>query len=792
MVALPVAAGDRRKGGFVKARWILAASASAGHAGVYNNVPGGITARYWASPGEVNDVTATLSGGKVTFTDSTGVTTHPDGTFGGSFCSGDGRNVITCSHPDGIDAIEIRLEDQADKGTNNTALPGDLTGDTGPSSDHDVIVGGSGPDYIDGANGNDTITGNGGSDELIGGGNNDIVHGNAGNDDITGDLSGDPSGSNTLYGDAGNDTIVSSEHLLTGFAQQVYGGTGNDFLYGAGGPDTITGGDGIDLLDPSEDNGADYVSGGADKDVVDYLSNNSNWGVTVTLDNVANDGPTQLTKNDNVKSDIETVWGSPKNDSLTGNSGAQTLNGFGGDDLLDGQLGPDHIYGGAATDTATYEGRPNPVTASLDGVANDGEAGENDNVETDVENLIGGSHDDTLIGNSAGNSLYGSFGGDTLKGGGNNDGLYGEGSNDTLDGGTGADYLDGEDGFDTVDYSARVAPVVVTMDLQANDGVAGENDLVNGGVERVIGGSAGDTFTGDADSNTFEGRGGPDDLTGAGGVDFFDGGNGADTIGGGDGNDVITNGSAPDGADTVAGGAGGDLMNYSSRTSPLNVSIDDVADDGEAGENDNVKTSVERVFGGSAPDGLQGSAGNNVLAGGGGGDTVAGAAGDDTIQGGSGIDSLFGGDDQDVIDGGTGADSMAGGPGTDTADYSGALAGVNVTIDDVANDGVPAEGDNVATTIENVIGGRFDDNIDGNDNPNSLFGGLGTDTLRGFGEADVITGAAGADDMRGGNGPDELHAKDGTQDSLICGGNTDGYAADNIDTVNADCENVIP
>jgi Ca2+-binding RTX toxin-like protein len=786
----------------VRARWIVAltavgaavvpASAHAAHAGVYNNVPGGITARYWANAGEVNDVTATFSGGKVTFTDATGITTHSDGSFGGSFCSGDGRNIIICSHPDGIDAVEILLEDKADKGTNNSALPADITGDTGADWDHDVIVGGSGPDYIDGSNGNDSITGNGGNDELIGGGNNDVVHGNAGNDDITGDRSGDPQGSNTLYGDSGNDTIVGSEHLLTGFAQQVYGGTGNDFLYGAGGADTITGGDGIDLLAPSEDNDPDYVSGGADKDLVDYLSNNSNWGVTVTLDDVANDGPTQLTKNDNVKSDIETVWGSPKSDSLTGTSGAQTLNGFAGDDLLDGKLGPDHLYGGSDADTATYEGRPNPVTASLDGVANDGEAGENDNVDTDVESLIGGSHNDTLIGSAAQNFLHGSFGGDTLKALGGNDALYGEASNDTIDGGTGADFLDGDAGFDTVDYSARVAPVTVTMDFQNNDGAALEGDLVNAGVERIIGGSAGDTFTGNADSNTFEGRGGPDDLTGAGGVDFFDGGSGTDTIGGGDGDDVVTNGSSPDGADTVAGGAGSDLMNYSSRTSPLSVSIDDVADDGEAGENDNVKTSMERVFGGSAADGLQGSSANNLLAGGGGGDTVAGSAGDDTIKGDAGTDSLFGGDDNDVIDGGADADSMAGGPGEDTADYSFAGTDITVTIDDVANDGIPAEGDNVMSTIEDVIGGRFNDNIDGNDNPNTLFGGLGTDTLRGFGEADVITGGKGTDELRGGNGPDELHAKDATQDSLFCGANTDGFAADAVDTVNADCENAIP
>src|SRR4051794_41937228 len=112
---------------------------------------------------------------------------------------------------------------------------------------------------------------------------------------------------------------------------------------------------------------------------------------------------------------------------------------------------------------------------------------------------------------------------------------------------------------------------------------------------------------------------------------------------------------------------------------------------------------------------------------------------------------------------------MAGGPGVDTADYSGALAGINVTIDDVANDGVPAEGDNVMTTIENVIGGRFNDSIHGEDNPNTPFGGVGTDTPPGFGEAGGITGGKGAGELRGGNRPRRRPPQGATPGSLFCG-----------------------
>lgn len=764
---------------------LLAAAPAFGATANVTNFNNKVTAIYEAGPGEVNHVTATVSSGAVTFTDP------GKNMAAGTGCTTPGTNTITCRHDPPIEAIRISLGDEADFAKNDTALPsvihgGDLPGDLG-----DTLIGGSGPDVLLGHNGNDTLTGNGDNDELHGEGNNDTLFGNAGNDDLTGDDQGDPAGANNLSGGIGNDTLIASENKISGFNQNVDGGDGNDFIQGAGGADTLNGGNGIDHLDPSEDNDADVVNGGADKDTVDYFTDNTNWAVTVSLDNIANDGPKSLTKNDNIKSDIEVVWGSPLDDLLIGTAGPQTLIGFGSDDTLDGGTGPDILTGGGgAGDTATYESRATPVTATIDGVANDGVVGENDNVKTDIENLRGGKHNDSLTGDGDTNHLFGDDGGDTLNGVGGDDTLNGEGSNDTFISNPGVDTMNGGAGFDTADYSARVGPQTITLDDQPNDGSNGEGDNVR--TEQVFGGSNDDQITGDSEGNSLEGRGGADTLIGGGNADSFTGGLGGDTIQGGDGDDVILNSSSADGADIVGGGPGSDLSNYSSRTNPLNVSLNDVADDGEAGENDNVKTTVERVFGGSAPDGLQGSAEDNLLAGGGGGDTVAGTAGDDTIKGDAGVDSLFGGDDHDVIEGGGGADSMAGGPGPDAADYSGALAGIHVTIDDVANDGIPAEGDNVMTTIENVIGGRFNDNIDGNDNPNTLFGGLGTDTLRGFGEADVIAGGKGSDELRGGNGPDELHAIDSTQDSLFCGANTDGYAADNIDTVNADCENAIP
>jgi Ca2+-binding RTX toxin-like protein len=778
----------------VRIRWIgalplvvalLAAAPAFGASANVTNFNNKVTAIYEAGAGEVNHVVVTSSGGAVTFTDP-GMNIAGD-----SHCTGPGTNTITCRIDGGIEALRVDVEDGADSATNNTALPSTMFGGEVLDSNHDVLNGGSVRDVLFGGNGNDTLSGNGGNDGIHGEGNSDTLFGNAGNDTIIGDDQGDPPGANTLSGGDQNDTLIATDEPTgNGFAQNLSGGNGNDFLYGSDGADTLNGNAGIDLLSPGFDNSADVLSGGADPDIADYLSNNSSYPVKVSLDNLANDGPTQLTTNDNVKSDIETVWGSKFDDQLVGTSGPQNLDGFDGNDLLDGGTGPDDLNGGVGTDRVTYASRVTPVTVTIDGVANDGVAGENDNVELNVENLTGGQHDDTLTGDGDSNQLDGGDGGDQLNGLGGADTLNGEGSNDTFIANTGADVMNGGVGFDTADYSARAVPQNVSLDSQANDGSAGEADNVD--VERVFGGQGPDQLTGDANGNSLEGRGAADTVSGGGGVDVLDGGNGIDTIQGGDGGDIITNGAAADGADSVTGGPGIDLSNYATRTNPVNVSLDDVANDGEVGENDDVKSSVEKVFGGSAADVLTGSAADNVLAGGGAGDTIAAGAGDDTLNGNAGVDSMFGGDNHDTLQGGTGADTMGGGPGIDKADYSDALTGIDVTLDDVANDGVPAEGDNVSTTIENVLGGRFNDTIQGDGDPNGLIGGLGADTLKGAPGSDVITGGSGTDSLVGGAGADELHAVDATQDTLLCGPEVDSYAADGIDAVGNDCENALP
>ena len=63
------------------------------------------------------------------------------------------------------------------------------------------------------------------------------------------------------------------------------------------------------------------------------------------------------------------------------------------------------------------------VTANLDGTANDGAAGEGDQIDTDVESLVGTMRDDKLTGSSGQNLLQGGLGSDTLSGGAGGDTL---------------------------------------------------------------------------------------------------------------------------------------------------------------------------------------------------------------------------------------------------------------------------------------------------------------------------------------------------------------------------------
>ncbi|MDP2902113.1 MAG: DUF4347 domain-containing protein [Methylovulum sp.] len=241
---------------------------------------------------------------------------------------------------------------------------------------------------------------------------------------------------------------------------------------------------------------------------------------------------------------------------LNGGSSEDTINGNGGNDTIDGGGDNDTIDGGAGNDTADYSSYSAIIKVALNeggDVDVDVAGNNNDDKIRNIENIIGGSGNDSITGDGLDNILTGNNGTDTINGG---DG------NDTLDGGNaGNDIIDGGAGNDTLDYSSYAATLSVTLNGStqvtvsvtdpSNTGLANDDKIKN--IENFIGGSLNDTITGDSVANILTGNAGADSLTGDEGADMLTGGAGADLFRFTAGDSVLTVGGS---------GMGGTLSGY--------------------------------------------------------------------------------------------------------------------------------------------------------------------------------------------------------------------------------------
>jgi Ca2+-binding RTX toxin-like protein len=289
-----------------------------------------------------------------------------------------------------------------------------------------------------------------------------------------------------------------------------------------------------------------------------------------------------------------------------------------------------------------------------------------------------------------------------------------------------------------------------------------------------------------------------------------------------------------DGANTVAFGSGCQTDPAETGTVTSGSGPDTLTGGNQSAMTFNAGGGDDTVFGGTGNDVIHGGDGNDRLFGEAGNDQVLGEGGNDSPDGGAGNDVVNGGDGDDALeystglggdDTGAGADTYIGGAGTDKLWLDAHPGGMAISLDGVANDGVPGEGDNVGSDIESIDGtpgndvfvgsagpdqfsgeggndeihgGAGNDDLIGGSGDDKLFGDAGNDKVQGSGGADAVDGGAGADQLYGDIAScsvfcsfdsDTISARDGEKDAVDCGGGADTATVDFIDVV-AFCSSV--
>lgn len=593
----------------------------------------------------------------------------------------------------------------------------------------DLIHGDSGNDIIRGIRGNDTIFGGEGDDTLIAGaGDNVLLYGGAGRDTLQAD-----SGTAFLDGGAGADRLVANGG--TGFAsyrtatvgvradmsdqrsnrgdamgdsyrnlQGLVGSDHNDALTGDNADNHLIGMAGADRLlgKDGTDRAAYWASAEGVLADLRYIRFNTGDAMGDIYGSIEDLQGTAFADDLRGDSAANLLLGDAGNDTFFGRDGDDTLRGGDGDDFLVGNAGSDLLDGGSGHDWASYWNSAACIVADLQFTdLNQGDAA--GDTYSSIEGLQGTEFDDDLRGNDLANLIYGGGSQDTLSGRGGDDTLQGADGDDTLVGGAGADRLQGGEGFDLASYLDSAEGVLADLARAAFNTGDAAGDIYSL-IESLQGSQFNDDLRGDANANRILGGDGQDILLGRGGADILDGGTGTDRA-------------------TYEDSLTGILAD-------LGYAIHNTGD--AAGD---TFLSIEQVQGTQLSDDLRGDALANRLIGDAGHDTLYGRAGDDVLLGGAGNDILLGN---------TGADRIDGGTGTDRASYWNSTEGI---LADLATAGLntgDAAGDSYSS-IEDLQGTDFDDDLRGDSGANILYAGTGNDTLTGRDGNDRLFGGEGAD-----------------------------------------------
>jgi Ca2+-binding RTX toxin-like protein len=421
----------------------------------------------------------------------------------------DAGDVVVELAGEGTDLVQVaslasytigdHVENLTNTGTGAFAGTGNALGN--------VLTGGSGADTLSGGAGNDTLIGGTGNDSLNGGEGVDTVSYAGTGTAVTVNLA-----TGAATGGAGSDTLAGFEN--------VTGGTGND---------SITGDAGENVLDG--DTGTDTLSGGAGNDtyrvnvVADVVVEAAGGGVDTVITGGSINNYTLAAQVENLTSTRSgqllgttfTGIGNALDNRIVGTSGADSLNGGDGNDVLvNGGTNAlnnllsaaDTLNGGAGNDTVDFSGLSASVRVSLL------LQGSNQNVTNglvnlvSIENLRGTDFADTFTGDTAANLLEGAAG------------------NDTLIGGAGIDTLDGGAGSDTASFAGTGTAVSASLRTGLVSGGAGNDVLIS--IENLTATDAADVLEGDGNANVLDGAGGNDMLIATAGNDTLMGGAGTD------------------------------------------------------------------------------------------------------------------------------------------------------------------------------------------------------------------------------------------------------------------------
>jgi Ca2+-binding RTX toxin-like protein len=256
-------------------------------------------------------------------------------------------------------------------------------------------------------------------------------------------------GNDTIDGGTGDNTAIFSRNFSDYTISSSAGTTTVRAITGPDGTDTLTNIRYLEFADLTWDlttSTAAQVSGGSSGGSSSSSSSSSGNSTYVgrrkTQGTAQPSGPILVATGAKSSSILNTspanqIVGSKGNDQLVGSESDDLIEAGAGDDVVTAGAGNDLIVGGngegddlyiggEGSDTVRYSSAKAGITVNLQlGSARSTLSGDAANIGVDtlreIENVIGGHHDDLLIGDAADNQIAGNGGNDIIEGGAGND-----------------------------------------------------------------------------------------------------------------------------------------------------------------------------------------------------------------------------------------------------------------------------------------------------------------------------------------------------------------------------------